>query len=197
MQKDLEDFKAQISAFKVRGADDNSTVYANLRSQFKLFRDKYNRDDEKLEALRNKVLTDTNLEKPLSNLENISLKDFNEINKYVKENQDKLSKVKPLGEYGEITLNEAINKGVQVLGPVVNHIKENSEIINYGSIAGSLFLIYKSVVRLYTKVAYSEQPSLPTPHQVAYYKINRAKEIKAFMILGAPFIYCWKYKGDD
>ena len=90
---------------------------------------------------------------------------------------------KPLGIAGDITINELISKGIDIIDtPLVQMIKENVNVQVTGSFLTSLIL-YRTIVNLYMKSAYREAPLLHLPGPS-----TRSKEIALFMIMGAPII---------
>jgi len=91
---------------------------------------------------------------------------------------------KPLGEFGDITVNELIIKGLNAIDtPLVQMIREHVDVKVAGSFLTSMIL-YKTIVNLYVKSAYSK--SLTEVLKSA--PSTRGKEIALFMIVGAPFI---------
>jgi len=91
---------------------------------------------------------------------------------------------KPLGSAGDITINELINKEIEVIDtPLVQLIKENVSVKVTGSFLTSMIL-YKTIVNLYLKSAYSGSliDTITTGPNTC------AKEVALFMIIGALFI---------
>ena len=185
-------------------ADEKFKFYENLNSQLNLFffepdRDKYRVDDERFKALffRDKVSNNQNLLNSFSKEDNIGLKDFTVINQFIRDNKNEILKNKPLGNFGEVTLfvagNEIIDKSLNVLGPLANNININSDVAygtKTGFVAGSLYLLYKSSVKLYIKSAFplESEVSKFNPQQLMDYKKMRSKEVAIFMIFEAPVI---------
>ena len=198
MLRELEEFKNALGSqhpFPVGDegagvADEKFKFYENLNSQLNLFRDKYRVDDERFKALRDKVSNNQNLLNSFSKEDNIGLKDFTVINQFIRDNKNEILKNKPLGNFGEVTLNEIIDKSLNVLGPLANNININSDVAATGFVAGSLYLLYKSSVKLYIKSAFplESEVSKFNPQQLMDYKKMRSKEVAIFMIFGAPVI---------
>lgn len=90
---------------------------------------------------------------------------------------------KPLGEFGDITLNKFFEKGSFIISPVYNFFNiYYYEIIGVTSILTSFF-IYKKVVSLYS---YFTEPLFDLNHAIS--KEYRDKNIRSFMFYGAPFV---------
>ena len=95
-----------------------------------------------------------------------------------------LTQTKPLGSAGDITLNELITKGLDVMDtPLVKMIKEHVDIQTIGSCITSM-IMYKAVMKLYMKSAYEScRPVVPLSGAC-----TRPREIALFMLMGAPAI---------
>jgi len=101
-----------------------------------------------------------------------------------KVNDPQLTPNKPFGNAGDITINELYNKGLEVFDtPLVQMIKEN---VNIGLLGYSIssMIMYKSIVNLYMKNAYSST----LPDVLRTTPSTRSKEVALFMIMGAPVI---------
>lgn len=91
---------------------------------------------------------------------------------------------KPLGSFGDITLNEALIKGLSVIDtPLVQMIRDNVDVKVAGALLSSMFL-YKNIVNLYVKSAYSQSLTEVLKSGPS----TRGKEIAVFMLVGAPLI---------
>ena len=91
-------------------------------------------------------------------------------------------KNKPLGDAGDISINDLINKGLDTLDtPLVQMIKNNVDVSVAGSLLSSMIL-YKTIVNLYTKSAFNSSSILELANT------TRSKEVALFMIIGAPAI---------
>jgi len=122
--------------------------------------------DESLDLTNMKAISDTYLQN-----KDVILETFN--------------REKPLGELGEYTLNELIVKGNEVISPIYNNLSTGVE----SAFAGlSLFLMYKGVVKLFDSLAFKEYPENISADKLVDYKRLRAREVKTFMVFGAPFI---------
>jgi hypothetical protein len=94
---------------------------------------------------------------------------------------------KPLGKAGDITINELITKGLDVVDtPLVKLITENVEVSTIGYYLSSM-LVYKSIVNLYLKSAYNKS----LPEALKHIPSTRAKEIAVFMVMGVPLVGGW------
>jgi hypothetical protein len=141
-------------------------------------------------AQRNHSLHDIIHEKKeLTNLKISDVKEYIHTNKETILSDVKsttpLTQNKPLGGAGDITLNELINKGIEVIDtPLVQMIKEHVDIKIIGASITSM-LMYKAVMKLFMKSAYGSGslPVIPLSGQS-----TRAREIALFWILGAPAI---------
>lgn len=76
---------------------------------------------------------------------------------YIKE---VLNKDKPFGEFGDITLNEAYNKGVEVIKPKIEFTKnQNFELSDYITLIPAFFA-FKGAVKLFDHVSFSKNLNL-------------------------------------
>lgn len=97
---------------------------------------------------------------------------------------DSFSRNKPLGEYGDVTLNDFIVNGKEILLPIIEEINNHVDIrIGLGVI--SAFFMYKWVVKTYIRTAFGNDPVIKI---ITRSSDTRSKEIAVFMILGAPMI---------
>ena len=137
--------------------------------------------DEKVENFRkNQLVTDiVNENKEIQN------SDLSKINEYIhniKPTIDSKIKNRPLGSAGDITVNELLNKGLEVFDtPLVQMIKDNVD-IGVVITGVSTMILYKAVLKLYMKSAYSSSIS----EVIRSGASTRSKEIALFMIMGAP-----------
>jgi hypothetical protein len=98
-----------------------------------------------------------------------------------------LVKNKPLGSAGDISINELITKGLDVIDtPLVQMIRENVDVTVVGGFISSI-IMYKSIVNLYIKSTYNQN----LPDVLRNVPSTRAKEIALFMLVGAPFVAGW------
>ena len=123
----------------------------------------------------------------------INNSDLTDINNLIHENKETirshvkienpLTPNKPLGTAGDITINDLLNKGMEVFdSPILQMIRENVS-INQVGIGITSMLIYKSIVKLYLKSTYGIKYIEKIPGQS-----TRSREIALFMIMGAPMI---------
>jgi hypothetical protein len=92
---------------------------------------------------------------------------------------------KPLGSLGDVTLNELINKGIEMVeSPLVKMIKENVNIEYIGTSVTSM-IMYKAVVKMFMQSAYAP---IPLPESLLLGPSTRPREIALFMLMGAPAI---------
>ena len=120
----------------------------------------------------------------------IGLKDLIEINKVVEKNKPEIKetiiKSKPLVEISETTLNQIVDKGLDVLGSYSFPVSVG-DVIGGVNLISSYFL-YKGVVNLFAKHAFKQN----IPNTIQYQRM-KAKEIQLFMIIGAPLIVASLY----
>jgi len=108
-------------------------------------------------------------------------------------NTELLVKNKPLGSAGDITVNELISKGLELVDtPLVHIIRDNVDASVVGGFISSM-IMYKTIVNLYIKSAYGQ--NLPEPAFLRNVPTTRAKEIALFMLVGAPFVAGWLWTG--
>jgi len=96
-----------------------------------------------------------------------------------------LTENKPLGNTGDITLNELINKGLEIVdSPLVKMIKEHVN-INYVGASITSMILYRAVMKIFMKSAYG---SNSIPDLALRAPSTRPREIALFMLMGAPAI---------
>ena len=94
------------------------------------------------------------------------------------------SQQKPLGNFGDITLNDAITEGLSILEtPLVNLIRDNVNINVVGNYIGAMFM-YNAVVKLYMKSAYNQN----LPDLLKNAPSTRVREVALFMLFAGPAI---------
>jgi hypothetical protein len=114
------------------------------------------------------------------------------ISEFKQTNTNLLVKNKPLGIAGDITINELITKGLDVIDtPLVQMIREKVDVSVVGGFISSMIL-YKTIVNLYLKSAYNKN----LPDVLINVPSTRAKEIALFMLVGAPFVAGWMWTGN-
>lgn len=90
---------------------------------------------------------------------------------------------KPFGEIGDITLNQFLNKGSFIISPIYNFFNNYYyELLGVTSFLTSFFM-YKKVVSWYSNFT---EPLDDLKHTIS--KEYRVKNIKSFMLFGAPFV---------
>lgn len=130
-----------------------------------------------------------------SNISNVN--EFLRVNKEIIISEVKLptkplTENKPLGSAGDITINELINKGLDVIDtPLVQMIRDNVDISVVGGIISSA-IMYKAVMKTFMKAAYGPNVN-PNPLKGLTASgltgpNTRPKEIAFFMLMGAPLI---------
>lgn len=196
LKKEVE-VRSEDGMIKIINKDQSAAIEINedealakVKNIIKIFNDKGQKSDAKWEDFK-KNLEQQVLPGKEVDIENLSLSDMNSINEtFIKNKEDivdTFKKAKPLGELGEITLNEILEKGNEVLSPLGNISKISTEI--GGVFTGiSLFFMYKGVVRLFDSLAFKEYPKNLSSENLIDYKKLRARELRTFMIFGAPFI---------
>ena len=167
---------------------DKFSWYNNWRKENSKLNFKY---DELWEKVKNKdLIKDVISEKKDLNSSNIiDYIQFLQTNKETILSELKLTtslaKNKPLGDAGDISINELINKGLDTLDtPLVQMIRENVDVSVAGSLVSSM-IIYKTIVNLYMKSAFNSSSILES---IKGANSTRSKEVALFMIIGAPLI---------
>lgn len=152
--------------------------------------------DETWSKLKNKhLIKDIVIEQKDLNNSNInSYKEFLQSNKEtilseLTKTTSTLPKNKPLGAAGDISINDLINKGIEVVDtPLVQIIKENVNVSLLGSFVSSMIL-YKTVLNMYMKAAYNYGPNQGPLNEVCRrLPSTRSREIALFMMIGGPII---------
>lgn len=125
--------------------------------------------------------------------ENTSLnnKNISDYNKFLQSNKTIFSELptsiaekKPLGAAGEITINQLINTGLEVIDtPLVQMIKDHVNVNVMGSFLTSVFL-YKRVVNGYMKYTHNN----PNLVSLLGGSSTIQREITFFMVVGAPMV---------
>lgn len=151
----------------------------------------------KEKELLNKVVTDkTNKYLDTSNVNVLAYNQYNQflhtnkeiIQTSLKDNVLTKAANKPLGSLGDITLNQCITKGLDIVeSPIIQMIKENVNLNVLGTSITSLIL-YRAIVKLYVNNAYSSGSAFSYSEAIKAFPNIKSKEIILFMILGAPFI---------
>jgi hypothetical protein len=112
--------------------------------------------------------------------------------KQINTNTKLLDQNKALGSAGDITINELITKGLEVIDtPLVQMIRENVDVSVVGGFLTSM-IMYKTIVNLYLKSAYDKK----LPEVLRNVPTTRAKELALFMLVGAPFVAVWLWTGN-
>ena len=128
-----------------------------------------------------------NEQKDLTNSNIIEINDFVHSNKQTIISEFKtnhLAQSKPLGSEGDISINDLITKGFEALDtPLVKLIKESVNVSLLGYSITSM-IMYKAVVNLYMKSAYSSK----FPDLFRGGPSTKSREIALFMIMGAPIV---------
>nr|YP_004376355.1 hyp3 [Moniliophthora roreri]ADO51586.1 hyp3 [Moniliophthora roreri] len=97
---------------------------------------------------------------------------------------DSFSQTKPLGDLGDITVNELIVKGKEILLPLIQELNNHVD-FRLGLSLISAFYMYKWTVKSYAKYAYVNDSVFKSLSKSGD---TRSKEIALFMIVGAPMI---------
>lgn len=207
--EELSQFKSEINELKkvdVRTEDgiikiinkDQSAVIeinevetlAKVQNYIDIFKDINIKYDAKWEDFKRKLDLQVSLGKEVDS-DSLDISDMCSINETFIKNKDEIvdtyQKAKPLGELGEISLNELIVKGSEVLSPLGN-INNISTGVTSAFTGISLFFMYKGVVSLFDSLAFKDYPKNISPENLLDYKKMRTRELKTFMILGAPLI---------
>ena len=122
-----------------------------------------------------------------SNISNVN--EFLRINKDIVNSELKVptTENKPLGSVGDITINELITKGLDIIDtPLVQMLKDHLDVAVVGSFISSM-IVYKAVMKIYIKAINSQGPNAGLD-LVRFGPSTRSKEIALFMLAGAPAI---------
>lgn len=186
MLSQLHDFKSQVDTIHL-----NEAKLESFKSNFSFFRDRNFVQDQKISEFKERVLSWQ--QKSGLNVDNqdIGLTDLQSTTQFLIEHKDEVVSViehaKPLGSFGDITINELINKGTDALSPILNTLDPNLTLNGGFTILSSLFF-YRVVVNLYTKSAYNFDFKGMNPTEVADFKASRPRDIRFFMLCCAPLI---------
>lgn len=156
--------------------------YMNMRKEF-------NKDNIRYEELWNSVRNrQLNLEtvEGVKDLNDLVYKNKDFVLAKTKEMQMK-TQSKPLGEFGDITLNDLATKAIELGEPLYKYGQEHIKDIHMATSVVSVLFVYKTLVRLYIKTAYGKDFSIKDINLLDF-KSTRSKEVFAFMVLGAPII---------
>jgi hypothetical protein len=144
--------------------------------------------DEKVEKFRqNQIIKDIAEEK--TEITNSNLSSVNESIHYIKPTilskvkiERPLTQNKPLGVVGDITLNELLNKGLDIFNsPIVQMIKDKVD-VQFVGLGISSMIMYRAIVKLFMKTAYSQG----IPNHLLPGPSTRTREIALFRLFGAP-----------
>lgn len=99
---------------------------------------------------------------------------------------------KPLGTAGDITVNELLSKGLDVIEtPLVKMIRENIDVSAAGFGISSM-IMFNSICKLFMKLTYGKD----YPEVLKHIPSTKAKEVALFMLVGAPFVAGWMWTGN-
>jgi hypothetical protein len=144
---------------------------------FNYISNKYLNDKDFLNSLNDKINHDASNVSSPSSSDNPVLSNSNFDNS------------KPLGEIGEVTLNNAIVYLKDLKFPVTLN---NSQLIINGLPAASNLLTYGLVLKTYLKIIHNRPyPINITPTEKLGFASRRNKQLAAFVVLGAPFVMCF------
>jgi hypothetical protein len=194
--KDI-DVRTEDGIIKFLNKDQSSVIEINevealakVQNFIKNFKDKNLKYDAEWEDFKRKLDQQVSQGKEVGS-DSLGLSDMNSINETFLNNKDQIvdtfKKAKPFGELGEITLNQIMEKGSEVLSPLgnINNISTGAGSAFTGI---SLYFMYKGVVRLFDSLAFKDYPKNISSEKFLDYKKMRARELRTFMILGAPLI---------
>lgn len=133
--------------------------------------------------------------------ENFSNEEWDKVNNIfniLNETEVSQGEYKPLGKFGEITLNEAMKKGFKIVGPIRESLDKVGINSSYLTLGGSLLTIgimFNGICRAHSKLVH-QGSSAPTPEQWAsmtprlklYYEKTRLKDIRSFKLIAAPML---------
>jgi hypothetical protein len=188
----------QINSHLDKAREDGKFNPENVKDLFSRYQ-KWQKDTEgsrlKHDEIWDKVRKESlikdiiNKDKELTNSNILEYNEFIHANKETFVSELNLTKTlapnKPLGSLGEITINEFLTKGFELIDtPLVQMIRENVDVSVVGSFFSSMIL-YKTVLNLYMKHTYSNPNVLQT---LGGSPSTRVREITFFMIVGAPMV---------
>ena len=177
---DLEIFKQKDNAIK--SEENLNLMHLNILKFLDHQRNSSMAADKKWENLKAKMRdTKLNTEK-IESIENSKVisENLTENNENIKEVFSESNSFKPLGEAGEITVNEAVRrKGIEVFSPLLDIYKNHPIEVKTGFSVITTLMMYKSVVNLYNKIAFKEYPDI-TRYNVEIQRM-RNKEIKFWL----------------
>lgn len=188
--KELKEFKEGISNIK---NPENSTEFLkeSLNNHLNFIKNQNFFSDQKWNKFKDSINNPSN--KIIDS--NIEFEDFLKTGNIISKNKTEikaliLEKNKPLGDLGEITLNEIVDKGIEVLTPISDLYQKYPVELSGAFTSVSAFYMYKGVVKMYDKIAfkYSRDPKYTSIQELTEQRLMRSKEIRVFMLLGAPLI---------
>ena len=141
----------------------------------------------------NRILENMNMNTNTNIGNNINFDEFKSLGLKILENKNEIKneiiKNKPLGDLGEITLNQLVDNGFKYLSPLTKMVKDNSVEITSGLTLISMFMIYKKVVKTYEESIFKEESYKHlSAEEVMNLNLVKAKQIRSFMNLAAPLI---------
>ena len=200
VQKNLEE--ARKNKFNPENLNTLLLNYEERKNRHAFLNDKYDKIWENLrkknEPAVKEVLTE---QKELINSNILNYNEFLHSNKETVASGVKITgelletnlENKPLGSAGDITINELINTGLNVIDtPLVKMIRENLDVHAVGYYISSM-VMYKAVVNLYVKAAFGSDVTVS--QALRHLPNTRGKEVALFMLFGAPTVAFWMWTG--
>ena len=188
MLQSLNQMKTEIMEIR---SEERKILFERMSNYVDICKNRNLQTDAHWEQLKSKM----NFIKKDNNI--LDLNNITDANTTIMENKEILkefwNKNKPLGDIGDITLNEMINKFEEIIRPISEIAINHSLDINTGLSLIPAYFMFKSVVKLYTSVAFKKEPTNLSLLELKNYNTMKAKEIKTFMIFCAPLIVASMY----
>ena len=117
------------------------------------------------------------------------------VEELITDTSQSITRAKPLGKFGDYTLNDICNKGSELIGPITEAVK-NSNVNIDGEVAVDLvsfMLMYKSICYTHSKIIKSYNPST-TPiskmnkETISLLNSNWARDNRKFQLIAAPLL---------
>ena len=121
---------------------------------------------------------------------NIEQKDNNLINDIIYEsiNASEFNKISNLSEFKSLSLYDLGEQDIEFVKLLIELGKFSNITVGNSFKLLSAFMIYKGVVTLYSKIAFTDNQSNFSESKLISYNIIKERKIKHFMFLGAPVI---------
>ena len=184
MLKDLSDFKLQLGRLDL---ENKKELYLNFQNSMNVLKQRSYKLEEKWNTDFLNRHSNVDQLKPLSIKD---LKGFVEIREFNKNNPIEITeKIKPLGNFGDISLNELINKFNDHVKPLVELTIENADTIKPFLPFIPTLILYRGVVNYFKQNSFGDVDinKLPQKEKMNFIRY-RANSIKQFMLCTAPAV---------